>query len=170
MVFTIADWAMEYNELSSHPVLEIPPELEVLYSSSWQARGQFPLHLTLEEISSTDVWIWSQARWNYLCAILFGRKTHWSSALVLHIMDRVNQGLPEHCWVEWTSIVGSTAWLAAWDHMMKEELDQFYKEPLPDITSDLEVATEEVYTQSREDAAQWEGGNQPAPPSQAKEE
>ena len=122
MVLAIADWAVEYNELSTHPLPDISPELQVPYSSSRQAKGQFPLCPTLEESSSMDVQIWCQARWTYLCAILqyfeddmavwegalFGGKTHRPSALVLYIMDHVNLGLPEHFSVQWPSIIGST--------------------------------------------------------------
>ena len=177
MVLTIADWAVEYNELSTHPVPEIPPELQVPYSGSRQARGQFPLSPTLEESSSTDVLIQCQARWTYLCVILqffkdetaiqegalFGRRTCRPSTLVLHIMDRVNPGLPEHFWVEWPSIVGSTPWLAARDHMTNEELDRFYSKPPPDVVSDLEVTTEAIYTQSCEESAQWRVATNPFP-------
>ena len=183
MVLPIVDWAIEYNKLSTHPVVEILPGLEVPYSGSRQVRGQFPLRPTLEESSSTDVWTRSQAMWIYLCSILqffenemaiwegalFGGKTCQSSALVLHIMDLVNPGLLEHFRVEWTSIVGSTPWLAAREHMTKEELEWFYNELTPDVSSELEVAMEEVYIRACEDATRRECGNQPVPQSRAEE-
>ena len=53
----MADWAVEYNELSNHPLPVIPPELQILYSSPWHGKGQFPLAPTLEESSSTDIHI-----------------------------------------------------------------------------------------------------------------
>ena len=56
--------------MSTHPILEILPALEVPYCGPRQAQGQFPLQLTLEESGSTDVWTWSQAIWTYLCSIL----------------------------------------------------------------------------------------------------
>ena len=64
-VLTIADWAKEYNELSTHPVPEIPPGLETPYCSSQQA-----LQPPLEEAGVMDVWTWSQAMWTYLCSLL----------------------------------------------------------------------------------------------------
>ena len=89
-VLAMVDWAVEYNELSNHPLPVIPPELQIPYSGPRHARGQFPLAPTLEESSSTDICIRCQARWMYLCAMLqyfeddmiawegalFGRKIH----------------------------------------------------------------------------------------------
>ena len=76
---------------------------------------------------------------------LYGRRVCRPSALLLYIMERVNPGLPEHFQVEWPSIVGSTPWLAAWDHMTPENKDRFNNEPLLGLATDLEVAMEEVY-------------------------
>ena len=56
-VIAITDWAVEYNEFMTHPLLEIPTELQVPYSRPRQGRGQFPLAPTLEETSSMDVCI-----------------------------------------------------------------------------------------------------------------
>ena len=111
---SMADLVVEYNELSNHPLLVIPPELQVPYSGPQHGKGQFPLAPTLEESSFTDVRIRCQARWTYLCAILqyfeddmaawegalYGGKTHRPSALVLYIIEHVNPGLLEHFWVE----------------------------------------------------------------------
>ena len=134
-VIAIMDWAVEYNEFMTYPLPEIPTELLVPYSGPRQGRGQFPLAPALEETSSMDVRIWCQARWTYFCAILqyfeesalYSGRIHWPSALVLYIMERVNSGLPEHFQVEWPSIVGSTPWLIAWDHMTREDQDRFNK-------------------------------------------
>ena len=76
---------------------------------------------------------------------LYGGRVCQPSALVLYIMECVNFGLPEHFRVEWPSIVGSTPWLAARDHMTPENKDRFNNEPLSDLAMDLEVATEEVH-------------------------
>ena len=38
-VLAMADWAVEYNELSNHPLPVIPPELQIPYSSPWHGRG-----------------------------------------------------------------------------------------------------------------------------------
>ena len=111
----MADWAVEYNKLSNHPLPVIPLELQIPYSGPWHGRGQFSLAPTLEESSSTYVHIRCQAQWMYLCAMLqyfeddmiaregplFGRKTHQPSALILYIMEHVNPGLPEGFRVEW---------------------------------------------------------------------
>ena len=180
-VLVMADWAVEYNELSNHPLLVIPLELQILYSGLQHGRGQFPLAPTLEESSSMDVCIRCQAQWMYLCAMLqyfeddmiagegalFGRRTHQPSALVLYIMENVNPGLLEGFLVEWPSIVGSTPWLISQNHMSQEELDRFYSEPPPTEPSDLEVVMEEVH-----DKGCWESAqrtNQPIPPSRAEE-
>ena len=182
-VIAMADWAVEYNELSNHPLPVIPPELQILYSSPRHGKGQFPLAPTLEESSSTDVRIQCQARWTYLCAILqyfeddmparegalYGGRICQPSTLILYIMEHVNPGLPEHFWVEWSSIVGSTPWLIAWSHMSQEELDRFYSEPLPTVVSDLEVAMEEVYDWECQDSAWRTGSDQPIPPSRAED-
>ena len=157
-VIAIMDWAVEYNEFMTQPLPEIPTELQVPYSGSRQDRGQFPLAPTLVETSSMDVCIRCQAQWTYLCAILqyfeddmaaregalYGGRTCQPSALMQYIMDHVNPGLPEHFWVEWLSIVGSTPWLIAREHMSQEDQDRFNNEPLSDSAMDLEVATEEV--------------------------
>ena len=45
----------------------------------------------------------------------------------------------------------------------------FYQEPGPDISSELELPTEDVYLWAVEDAAQRELHNQPIPPSCADE-
>ena len=167
-VIAITDWAVEYNEFMTHPLLEIPTELLVPYSGPRQGRGQFPLAPTFEDSHSTDVCIRCQARWTYLCAILqyfeddmaaqesalYGRKVHRPSALVLYITECVNPGLPEHFRVEWPSIMGSTPWLAAWDHMTPEDKDRFNDEPLSDVATDLEVAMEEVYERHIRERAQ----------------
>ena len=158
-VIAITDWAVEYNEFMTHPLPEIPTELLVPYSGPRQGRGQFPLAPTFEDTHSTDVRIRCQARWTYLCTTLqyfeddmatqegalYGGRVRQPSALVLYIMERVNPGLPEHFRVEWPSIVGSTPWLAARDHMTLEDKDRFNNEPLSDVATDLEVAMEEVY-------------------------
>ena len=180
-VLAMADWVVEYNELSNHPLPVIPPELQIPYSSPWHGRGQFPLAPTLEESSSTDVHIRCQAQWMYLCAMLqyfeddmiaregalFGRRTRQPSALILYIMEHVNPGLPEGFRVEWPSIVGSTPWLISWNHMHQEELDHFYSEPLPTECSDLEVAMEEVHDKGCRESAQRT--DQPIPPSRVEE-
>ena len=182
-VIAMADWAVEYNELSNHPLPVIPLELQVPYSSPRHGKGQFPLARTLEESSSTDVCILCQARWMYLCAILqyfeddmaawegalYSGKTRWPSALVLYIMKHVNPGLPEHFRVEWPSIVGSTPWLIAQSHMTQEELDWFYSKPPLTVVSDLEVAMEEVYDWECQDSAQRTGSDQPIPPSRTED-
>ena len=178
-VIAMEDWAVEYHELSSHPLPVIPHEFQVPYNGSRHTKGQFPLTLILEESSSMDVRIQCQERWTYLCAVLpyfqddmaarqgalYSRKTRWPSALVLYIMDHVNPGLPEHFRVEWPSIVRSTPWLIAQSHMIQEELDQFYSEPPLTVVSDLEVATDEVYDQECQDSAQRMGSDQPIPTS-----
>ena len=167
-VIAIMDWAVEYNEFMTHPLPEIPTELLVPYSGPRQGRRQFPLAPTFEDTHSTDVRIWCQARWTYLCTILqyfeddmaaqegalHGGKVRQPSALVLYIMERVNPGLLEHFRVEWLSIVGSTPWLAARDHMTPEDKDRFNNEPLSDVATDFEVATEEVYEQHVRETAQ----------------
>ena len=143
-------------------------ELLVPYSGPRQGRGQFPLAPTFEDTHFTDVRIRCQTQWTYLCTILqyceddmaaregalYGRRVRRPSALVLYIMECVNPGLPEHFRVEWPSIVGSTPWLAAWDHMTPENKDRFKNEPLSDLAKDLEVATEEVYERHIRERAQ----------------
>ena len=108
-VLAMADWVVEYNELSNHLLTVIPPELQIPYRGPQHGRGQFPLASTLEESSSMDVCIWCQTWWTYLCAMLpyfkddmvawegalYGGKTCRPSALVLYIMEHVNLGLPE---------------------------------------------------------------------------
>ena len=76
---------------------------------------------------------------------LYGGRVRWPSALVLYIMERVNPGLLEHFRVEWLSIMGSTPWLVAQDHMTPENKDRFNNEPLSDLATDLGVATKGVY-------------------------
>ena len=177
----MADWAVEYNELSNHPLPVIPLELQIPYSGPQHGRGQFPLAPTLEESSSTDVRIRCQAQWTYLCAMLqyfeddmvawegalFSGRTRQPSALVLYIMEHVNPGLPEGFRVEWPSIVGSTPWLISRNHMSQEELDRFYSEPLLTVPSDLEVAMEEVNDKGCRESTQRT--DQPIPPSRAEE-
>ena len=69
-VLAIVDWAVELNELSTHPLPEIPAFLESLYFGPWQARGQFPLKLPSAESGVMDVWTRSEALWLYLCTLL----------------------------------------------------------------------------------------------------
>ena len=169
------DWAVEYNEFMTHPLPEIPTELLVLYSGPRQGRGQFPLAPTFEDTHSTDVRIRCQAWWTYLCAILqyfedhmaaqegalYGGRVCRPSALVLYIMERVNPGLPEHFRIEWPSIMGSTPWLAAQDHMTLEDKDRFNNEPLSNVATDLEVAMEEVHERQVWERAQRVAADQP---------
>ena len=180
-VLAIADWVEEHNQLSPHPIPEIPAALLAPYSGSLQARGQFPLPPPAEEIGATDVRTQSQAMWIFLCSILqyyeddmaaregalYGGKTHRPSAFVLYIMVHVNLGLPEHYRVQWSNIVGKTPWLAARAHLSPDEFCHFYQEPGPDNLSELEQATEDVYHQQVKDAAQREVGDHPLPPSRA---
>ena len=182
-VIAMADWAVEYNELSNHPLPVIHPELQILYSCPWHGKGQIPLAPTLEESSSMDIRIRCQARWTYLCAMLqyfkddmvsregalYGGKTCRPSALVLYIMEHINPGLPEGFQVEWLSIVASTPWFISQNHMSREELDRFYSEPLPTVPSDLEVAMEEVHNKECQDSARRTGSDQTIPPSRAEE-
>ena len=49
-VLAIADWAEEYNQLSTHLIPEILTALLAPYSSSLQARGQFPSPPPTKEI------------------------------------------------------------------------------------------------------------------------
>ena len=92
---------------------------------------------------------------------LYGGKTRWPSALVQYIIKRVNPGLPEHFWVEWPSIVESTPWLIAQEHMTEEDWDRFNNEPPPDMVLDLEVATEEAYERQCQDNAWRVDNDQP---------
>ena len=138
-VLAIANWVEEHNQLSPHPIPEIPPALLAPYSGSLQARGQFLLPPPAEEIGATNVRTRSQAMWIFLCSILqyykddmaacegalYSGKTHRPSAFVLYIMVHVNPGLPEHYRVEWFNIVGKTPWLAARDHLSPDEFHHF---------------------------------------------
>ena len=174
-VIAITDWAVEYNEFMTHPLPEIPTDLLVPYSGPRQGRRQCPLAPTFEDTHSTDVRIQCQAQWTYLCAILqyfedhmatqegalYGGRIHQPSALVLYIMERVNPGLPEHSEIEWPSIVGSTPWLAARDHMTPEDKDRFNTEPSSDMATDLEVATEEVHERQVRERAKRVAADQP---------
>ena len=167
-VLAIADWAEEYNQLRPHPIPEIPAALLALYSGSLQARGQFPLPLSVEEIGVTNVRTRSQVMWIFLCTILqyfeddmaahegalYGGRTWQPSALILYIMECVNPGLPEDYRVHWPNIVGKTPWLAAQDHMSQDELHRFSQEPGLDTLSELEQATEDVYHRQVEEEAQ----------------
>ena len=54
-VLAIADWAEEYNQLSTHPIAEILAALLAPYSGPLQAQGQFPLPPPAEEIGVTNV-------------------------------------------------------------------------------------------------------------------
>ena len=54
------------------------------------------------------------------------------------------------------TLVRSTPWLAVQDDLSGEELQRFYQEPDPETPLELELATEEVYHKSIEEAAQWE--------------
>ena len=89
--------------------------------------------------------------WIYLCAILqyyeddmatqegalYGGKTRRPSALILYIMEHINPGLLEPYRVQWHNIVRKTPWPATRDHLNREELDRFYHEPGPEISSEL---------------------------------
>ena len=175
-VLAIADWAEEYNQMDIHPIPAIPPGLLEPYSSSLQARGQFP-PAPDEEPRVTDVRTRSQAMWIFLCSILqyfeddmaaqegalYSGKTRRYSALVLYIMVRVNPGLPEHYQVHWHNIVGKTPWLVTRNHMSKDEFQRFYQEPYPEKPLELELATEDVYRWLVEYAAQKEVGGQSLP-------
>ena len=100
---------------------------------------------------------------------LYGRKTCQPSALVLYIMEHANPGLPKGFRVEWPSIVRSTPWLIARNHMSQEELDRFYSEPPSTVVSDLEVAMEEVHDKECQDSTWRTGSDQPIPPSRAED-
>ena len=176
-VLAIADWVEEYNQLSTHPIPEIPAALLTLYSGSLQARGQFPLPPPAEEIRVTDVQTQSQAVWIFLSSILqyfeddmaaregalYGGRTWRPSALILYIMEHVNPGLPEHYRVQWPNIVAKTPWLTARNHLSKDEFHRFYQEPGPDTPLELEQATEDVYRQQVEDEAQRESDGHSLP-------
>ena len=181
-VLAIADWAEEYNQLSTNSIPEILADLLDPYSGPLRARGQFPLPPPTEEIRVTDVCTQSQAVWIFLCAILqyyeddmatregtlYGGRTRRPSTLVLYIMECINLGLLEDYQVHWHNIVGKTPWLAAWDHLSHNELHRFYHEPGPDILSELEQATEDYHCQVEEAAKRKLGGHS-LPPSCADE-
>ena len=130
-----------------------------------------------------DVWTQSQALWLYLCTLLqywedkatilecklFGGKTQRPSALVLYFMYQVNLGLEEGFQVEWASIVGCTPWLAIQEHLATEELQQFYDEPGPEVPSELELITEDVWHHTTEEAAWRNSGNPSVAPSRVEE-
>ena len=180
-VLAIADWAEEYNQLSTHLIPEIPAALLAPYSSSLQVQGQFPSLPPTEEIRVTDVRTQSQAVWIFLCSILqyyeddmaaqegalYGRRTWQPSALIFYIMEHVNPGLPEQYRVQWPNIVGKTPWLTARNHLSKDEFRWFYQEPGPDTPSELEQATEDVYHWQVEDEAQRESDGHSLPLSHA---
>ena len=180
-VLAIANWAEEYNQLSTEQISEILAALPGLYSGSLQARGQFKSLPPTKEIGVTNVWIRFQVVWIFLCAILqyfeddmaaqegalYGGRTRRPSALLLYIIEHVNPGLPEHYQVQWPNIVGKTTWLAARNHLIKDEFCQFYQEPGPDTPSELEQATEDVYHWQAEDEAQRELDGRSLPLSHA---
>ena len=60
--------------------------------------------------------------------------------------------------MEWSGIVGYTPWLATQDHMSEEDLRQFYDEPAPDVLSELEEATKDVWHCTIEDMAGQDQG------------
>ena len=99
---------------------------------------------------------------------LYSGRTWRPSALILYIMEHVNPGLPEHYWVQWPNIVGKTPWLAAWNHLSKDEFRcWFYQEPGLDTPSELEQATEDIYRWQVEDEAQRESDGHSLPPFRA---
>ena len=136
-VIAIADWASEFNRLSSYPTLEIPEYLTIPYYGSKQARGQILMPLASFEFQTTDVHIQSQAWWQYLCSLLqywedeaaisegalFGGHIQKPSALVEYIIFWVNPGLDARFQIEWPSIMGKTPWLATQQHMSEEEFN-----------------------------------------------
>ena len=65
-VLVIADWAEEFNGMSTNPIPNIPVALQSPYSGPLQAQGQFPLQPSSEESRVTDVRTRSQAVWIYL--------------------------------------------------------------------------------------------------------
>ena len=75
---------------------------------------------------------------------LFGCHTCRPSALVPYIMAWVNPGPQDGFQVEWASIVGSTPWLTAQEHISEQKL-QWFDEPAPEMPSDLELATEDMW-------------------------
>ena len=119
-VLAIADWAEEYNQLSTHLIPEILVAVLAPYSGSLQVWGQFPLPPPAKEIGVSDVRTRSQVVWIFLCAILqyfeddmaawegtlYGIRTRRPSALILYIMEHVNLGLSgtlpgavaQYCW------------------------------------------------------------------------
>ena len=98
---------------------------------------------------------------------LYSGRTRRLSALVLYIMEHVNPGLPEHYQVQWPNIVGKTPWIAARNHLSKDEFRWFYQEPGPDTPLELEQATEDVYHRQVKDEAQSESDGHSLPPSHA---
>ena len=83
---------------------------------------------------------------------LYGGKIWQPSALVLY-MAHVNPGLPEGFRVHWYDIIWKTPWLADRNHLSKDEFDRFYQEPGPEVSSEIELATEDVYRRHLEEAA-----------------
>ena len=59
-------------------------------------------------------------------------------------MAHVNPGLLEGHRVHWHEIVGKTPWLATQNHLSKDEFQHFYQEPSPEVSSELELAMEDV--------------------------
>ena len=86
-VLIIVEWAVEYNELSAHPLPEIPEMLELLYHGSRQVHGQFPQRPPLAESGVTDVRAQSQVLWFYFCTLL----QHWEDKVAI-VEDRLFGG------------------------------------------------------------------------------
>ena len=84
-------------------------------------------------------------------------------------MHRMNPGLEEGFQVEWTSIVGGAPWITTREHLSVEELQWFYDELGPQVPSELELAMEDVWCCTVEEAARRDSGNQSVAPSRAKE-
>ena len=179
-IIAIADWAYEFNQLSTHPIREIPKYLRKPYYSPKKAQGQFPQEPIWAELEVTDVQTRSHALLLYLCMLqywedetaisegaLFGGHHQKPSALVVYIMTWVNWGLNDRFQVKWSSIMGNTLWLATQQHLSKEEFDQFYTEKKPETMSQLEEATKDAWCRTMEESTQMESGTQSVAPSQA---
>ena len=126
------------------------------------------------ELQNMDVCTQSQAWLQYLCMLLqywedevavlegalFGGHIWKPSALVEYIIFRINLGLDAGFQIEWPSIVGSTPWLAAQQHMSDEEFKQFYSEKVPGKLSKMEQATEDIWRCMIEESVVRELGTQ----------
>ena len=178
-IVAIVDWGQRYLDKGlKYPIPTIPPYLFTPLPESRQSGAQVPVRPSQLGGPGGDVRHRSRESWKWLVTVLqfwtdeatvadgavYGGHVRPASALTQYVMDTVNPGLEPGSKVSWEDVITRMPWLTKRLHGMTAGQEQTVRRqalPMPGESSELEVLSEELFTEYSKKLPSAAGGKSP---------